>query len=471
MDINRQDMLQRKTGLLLFQLSWPVMGGNVIFSLLCLVETYFVSLLGAVPLAVTTLTIPVQIFMTAIASAAGVGLTSYISRVLGEGRRSEAINAAWHGVLLAIAMGFLMWWVSSAYLDDMLLFSGCTPETFALAKSYLTIMLKGSIFLFMAIILANIMQGVGDTLWPMVIALVGLVVNIILDPLLIFGCGFIPAEGLSGVAMATVAGYLCAALLTIYLLIRRYPSLVKVGQYFVPRLSIITAILRVGLPALVMEIATLFVMVFMNRVLVTYGSAAVAVLGIFLRIRSLVYMPVFGLNQGVMPVAGFAYGARLNDRVKETMIKGCTIAFFLIAAAWGPMQWNPAWIMHFFSHNPELSRLGEDCLRWATLVLPLMGPLIILTTILQAVDRGLEAMWLSLFRQLLFFLPLVIALPRWLGLNGVWLAFALSELFAFLLGCYFFKLLWKELNPHRRIRILTLSPSYTAGRIMAWLRW
>lgn len=463
--------MTRNTGSLLIQLSWPVMGGNVIFSLLCLVETYFVSLLGAVPLAVMTLTIPVQIFMTAIASAAGVGLTSYISRVLGQGRRREAINAAWHGVLLAVAMGLLMWWVSTAYLDDMLLLSGCTPETFALSKTYLTIILSGSVFLFLAIILANIMQGVGDTLWPMLIALTGLVVNIVLDPLLIFGFGFVPAQGLSGVAIATVLGNLCAAVLTIGLLIRRYPSLVKIGQFFIPRLRIIMAILRVGLPALVMEIAALLVMVFINRILVAYGSVAVAVLGIFLRIRSLVYMPVFGLNQGAMPVAGFAYGAGLNDRVKETMIKSCTVAFFLIAAAWGLIQWSPAWVMHFFSHNPELTRLGEECLRWATLFLPLMGPLIILTTILQAVDRGMEAMWLSLFRQLLFFLPLVIGLPQWLGLKGVWLAFSLSELLAFLLGCYFFKLLWKELNPRRRMRILTLAPVYTAGRIMAWLRW
>lgn len=464
-------MLNRNTGYLLLQLSWPAMSGMVLYSLLCLVETYFVSLLGAVPLAVMTLTIPAQIFITAVASAAGVGLTSYISRILGEGREREALNAAWHGIFLAIVMGLIMWWVSAAYLDEMLVLSGCTPQTFALSKTYLTIILSGSLFTFLAIILGNIIQGQGETLWPMLIGLIGLVANVGLDPLLIFGYGIFPKVGLSGVAIATVIGNVCATGLTIYFLVRRNPSMLRFRECFSPNLRIIMAVLRVGFPALIMEIAALLVMVFMNRVLIAYGATAVAALGIFLRIRSLIYMPVFGLNQGAMPVAGFAYGAGMNDRVKETLVKASVLAFFLIAAVWILIQYDPGWVMHFFSHNPHLTNLGIECLRWATLVLPLMGPLIILTTILQAVDRGLEAMWLALFRQLFFFLPLVIGLPPWLGLKGVWLAFTLSELLAALLGLYFFKRLWKQLNPQRKLRILTIAPAYTATRLLAWLRW
>jgi len=469
--INRYDMLNRHIGPLLLRLSWPAMAGNVLYSLLCLIETYFVSLLGAVPLAVTTLTIPAQIFISALASAAGVGLTSYIARILGEGRNKEAINAAWHGIFLAVVLGFMMWWFSGSYLDEMLVWSGCGRETFALSKTYLTIILSGSVFTFLAIILANVMQGAGDTLWPMLTGLAGLAVNVALDPLLIFGYGPLPALGISGVAIATVLGNLCAAALTIVILFRRYSSLVGIGRYFLPRWSIIISIMRVGLPALVMEFAALLVMVSMNRILVAYGSLAVAAFGVFLRIRSLVYMPVFGLNQGVMPVAGFAYGAGLRERVKETMIKSLALAFLLIALPWVIMQGNPGWLMHFFSHNPQLTRLGEECLRWATLVLPLMGPLIVLTALLQAVDRGMEAMWLSLFRQVLTFIPLVIFLPSWLGLKGVWLAFAVSEILAALLGVVFCKVLWKQLSPPPRPRLLVLSPGYTAGRFMAWLRW
>jgi len=453
------------------KLSWPAMAGNVIYSLLCLVETYFVSLLGAVPLAVITLTIPVQIFITAIGSAAGIGLTSYIARTLGEGHKREAVNAAWHGIFLAVLMGLLMWWFGTAYLDEMLLWSGCSRETFALSKTYLTIILIGSLVTFLAIILANIMQGVGDTLWPMLTGLGGLIVNVALDPLLIFGWGPFPALGLSGVAIATVVGNFSAAALTVGVLVLRHPLLLKIDQYFSINLRILMPILRVGLPALVMEISALLVMIFTNRVLVAYGSLAVAVLGIFLRIRSLVYMPVFGLNQGVMPVAGFAYGGGLPDRVKETMIKSCTVAFVLIAIPWAYIQFNPYWVMHFFSHNPSLTELGVESLRWATLVLPLMGPIIILTAILQAVDRGMEAMWLSLFRQILTFLPLVLFLPAHMGLKGVWLAFAVSEALAALLGCWFFKRLWQQLSPPPRARLLILTPGYTAGRIMAWLRW
>ena len=181
--IKRNDMLNQSTGLLLMRLSFPAMTGMLLFSLLCLVETFFVSRLGTIALAAMTLTIPAQVLITALASAVGTGLTSFIARSLGQGRGQEAANAAWHGLLLAIVMGILTWALGVAYLDGMLVFSGCTPETFALSHDYLTIILSGSVFIFLAIMLGNVIQGEGDTIWPMLIALAGLGLNVLLDPL------------------------------------------------------------------------------------------------------------------------------------------------------------------------------------------------------------------------------------------------------------------------------------------------
>ena len=165
---------------------------------------------------------------------------------------------------------------------------------------------------------------------------------------LIFGLGIFPALGLNGVAVATVIGQVCATGLTFWVLGRKSQLWGQIRRNFKPSLRIVTAICRVGLPAFIMEIAALLVMVVMNRELVLYGSGALAVLGVFLRIRSFIYMPVFGLCQGAMPVAAFAYGGGKNDRVKETLVKASVLAFFLIGAAWFVIQYCRAGLYKSF---------------------------------------------------------------------------------------------------------------------------
>ncbi|WP_157048879.1 MATE family efflux transporter [Syntrophomonas palmitatica] len=468
--INQHEMLHRPVGRLLFKLSFPAMTGMAIYSLLCLAETFFVSRLGEEALAAVTLTIPVQVLLTAMASAAGTGLTSLISRTLGGGNSSEARNISWHGFFLAVFMGLLFWRLGVSCIDKLLIYSGCTSTTFALSKDFLLIILSGSIFTFLAIMMGNVIQGEGDTAMPMLIALAGVSINVIIDPFLMFGLGVFPVLGLNGVAAATVVCQVCSTIFTFMVLKRRNNIFSWSLREFSPSWQIIRDIFRVGLPALVMEIASLLVMVLINRVLVGYGCAAVAVMGIFVRIRSLLLMPVLGLAQGTMPIVGFAYGARRDERVKETLLKAAIFSLVLMMAAWLPLQCSPAWLMRLFSQDVKLVVMGADCLRLATLILPILGPLIILSTVLQAVDRGMKAMWLSVLRQLVFFLPLLYVLPGMVGLKGVWLSFAGSELLAAFLGLYFLVRLWNELTPRRSLRILTMAPKYTLGRLLVWLR-
>ncbi len=457
----------------MLKLSLPAMVGMFAYSLFSLVDTFFIARLGAQALAAITLTIPIQVLISSLASATGVGLTSLISRTLGQGDIRLADNIAWHGLFIAILYGLFFLIAGNQYLDQLLLLFGCNQETFLLCKHYLSIILKGCVFTFIPIVLSSIIQGEGNTFLPMLVSLLGAALNVILDPILIFGWGPFPGMGLTGAALATVLAQLITSLSIILLVLARkriYLSWAIV--HFRPSLTVLAGVYRVALPTVVMEVCSVLIMAFLNRLLTAYSCTAVAVLGIFMHVRSIVYMPVYGLAQGVTPVAGFAYGAGNDDRLKETLVKASVMALFLIGWGWLIVQYRPLWVMSFFSDDPALLIMGVSCLRLATVVLPLMGPIIILYSVLQAMGKGTTAMWLSLIRQGGFFLPLLLILPRYYNLQGIWLAFSVSELLSALLALVFFISLWKELQKKKRpVFLMLLKGGHSFKRLLAWLKW
>lgn len=465
-------MLKESVGNLLVRLSFPATAGMVVYSLFSLIDTFYVARLGSVPLAAVTLTIPLQILVISVCSATGTGLTSLIGRKLGAGEIGVADNIAWHGVIITIIYSAIFLWLGSRYLDWLLIMIGCSPETFALSKTYLQIILWGLLFIFMPMTLGNIIQGEGNTFLPMMISLAGIISNVILDPLFIFGWRFIPPLGLAGAAWASILSQVIITVISIEVIRRRKMTLTWLWSNFRPSWRVVVDIYRVGFPSMIMEIASVLVMAVLNRILTGFGSTSIAAMGIFMRVRSLAYMPVFGLSQGTMPIASFAYGAGSSDRVKETIIKSSTLAFFFTGAAWLVMQYHPAWVMGFFSQEAELTRAGINAMRMATIFLPVMGPIIILNTILQSVGKGFSAMWLSLARQVLFLLPLLLLLPPFLGINGVWLSFSLTELLSALLGLVFFLSLWRDLQVRPRVAVVMLfQKGYLLDRFKAWLKW
>ncbi|HCF49842.1 MAG TPA: hypothetical protein DER60_06150, partial [Syntrophomonas sp.] len=363
-------------------------------------------------------------------------------------------------------------WFGYRYQEPLLILFGCTPETLALSKGYLSIALPGSLFAMVQIVLGNILQGEGDTVLPVAASLAGIILNVILDPVFIFGAGPVPAMGLNGAAWAGLLAQAGSMAMMIAVMMRKRTYLSWSIRHFRLRPRIFLAIYKVGFPALVMELVGVLVMVYMNRILAHFSFEAVAALGIFLRIRSLVFMPVGGLLQGTMPIASFAFGAGRFERVKEVMVKASTLAVVIMSLGWLAMQLYPQWIVGFFSQDARLTMIAVASLRLGTLVLPVVGPIIILSTVLQAIGKGMAAMWLSLARQVLFFLPGLIWLPHYLGLNGVWLAFTLSELLSTGIFLVFWGALWKELQPGRQTPIFFLIRSGAwAKRLWAWLRW
>jgi len=465
-------MLQDSVARLLLRLSLPVTAGMLLYSLLSLIDTFFVAKLGPLPFAALTLVIPLQILLVSLSAATGAGLTSLIGRTLGGADVKRADNVAWHGIVISLIYGVLATGLGLYYIDDLLIVFGCTPDTFALSREYLQIVLWGSLFTFLPMTLGNIIQGEGNTFWPMVISLLGISLNVIFDSIFIFGWAGIPPLGLNGAAVASVLSQVIITAAIIALVRRKKSYLTWSRAHFQPSLRVIIDIYRVGFPTMIMEVVSVAILALINRTLAGYGYTAVAALGIFLRVRSLAFMPVHGLSQGTMPIAAFAYGARLYDRVKETIVKSCTLALLFTGTAWMILQHQPAWVMQFFSQDPQLTAIGVNCMQLATLFLPLMGPLVILYTVLQAVGQGFSAMWLSLSRQVGFFLPLLLILPRYYGLSGVWLAFSFSEMLSAALALLFLISLWRDLQVRNKLTILMLlRRGYLWQRLKAWLRW
>jgi putative MATE family efflux protein len=466
-------MLTQGVAYLLAKLSLPAMTGMILFSMFSLADTWFVARLGPDYLAALTLVIPVQVLITSMASATGVGITSLIGRALGSGQRAYADNSAWHGLGLSIIYGFLLPLLGLAYIDELLCCFGCSKQILLLSKGYMQILLLGFVFTFVPIILCSVIQGEGNTFLPVLVSLVGIISNVILDPIFIFGLGPVKALGLNGAAIAGVLAQVLATVLAAILAIKRKRFLSWSWANFEPEGRVLLAIYKVGFPTLLMELAAVLVMGYMNRILAGFSFTAVAALGIFLRLRSMMYMPVFGLVQACMPIAAFAYGAGNLDRVKETIIKASAAAFLFMSLAWYIMQFHPLSIIQYFSQDPALTILGVNCMRLATVFVPLIGPLLILNAVLQGVGRGFTAMFLSLCRQLGFFLPLLVLLPSQLGLNGVWLAFSISELLAAILAFFIFIHLWQGLRsrPGRVPFFTQLGWRYLVWRLYTWLKW
>jgi putative MATE family efflux protein len=395
-----------------------------------------------------------------------------IGRTLGSGNVKLADNVAWHGVVISFIYGGLSVGLGLHYIDSWLIIFGSTPETFALSREYMQIILWGSLFTFLPMTLGNIIQGEGNTFIPMVISLLGISLNVVFDPIFIFGWAGMPALGLNGAAVATVLSQMVTTVVIIALAKRKISKLTWSRANFRPSLRVVSEIYRVGFPAMIMELVSVMNLTIINRTLTGYSYTAVAALGIFMRIRSLAHMPVHGLAQGTMPIAAFAYGARQYDRVKETIIKSAILAFFFMGTAWAILQYKTVWVMQFFSQDPMLTVVGVTCMQMATLFLPFVGPLVILYTVLQAVGKGFTAMWLSMTRQVVFFLPLLLFLPHYYSLNGVWLAFSLSEMLTTLVALVFLISLWRELQVRNKFTVVMLfRVGYLLERLRAWLRW
>lgn len=426
---------------LLITMSLPMMISMLVQALYNVVDGIFVARYSPDALTAVSLAFPVQLLMIAVATGLGVGINSLISRKLGQKRPDEARDAARCGMLLELG-GFVLF-LLFGLLGSRSFFHLFTPdaELQRMAGDYLSIVTVFSFGLFLSISFERMMQATGNTMLSMTTQLTGAVINIILDPIMIFGLLGFPQMGVAGAAAATVIGQIGGMLLGFVLNQLKNHELKVVWRGFRPEASVFRSILAVGFPSIIMQSISSFMNVLMNLILIAYGNTAVSVLGVYFKLQSFVFMPVFGLSNGLVAIVGYNYGARLRQRVYDAIRVAVKLAVAIMAVGTAAFLLIPETLLGLFEAEgaSDLTAMGVVALRTISSHFILAAVGITLSTVFQAIGKGLFSLLMSMCRQLIVLLPAAWILSQLGGLNAVWWCFPVAEAVSLVLCLMLFR--------------------------------
>ena len=427
-------------GRLLLSLSLPGMASMITMALYNIIDTFWVARLGYQAIAALTVSLPYFILAVAIGVGTGVGVNALTSRRFGEGN-IEATNHVAGQIFWLTGFAGVIFLVAAVFFSaPILIVSGATSDIMDFATQYLTIIGFGMPCLFFMIVANNLLRGSGDALRPMIFMIAGTVTNIILDPLLIFGLGPFPEMGVSGAALATVVSQLFSAGLCFYYIVI-HGSIYRVKlAYLRPNLSILRDIYRVGFPSMIMQVTESVVFVLVNNVLSSFGSLSLAAVGIAIRILDLAFMPIIGVSHGLLPIVGFNFGARAWKRLWRAVKLASGGIMLLMGVATVVLELFAPQLIAIFNDAPELMALAVPAMRIFLATLVILGPSVLFVTVFQGLSKGKTALILALVRQFVFCVPLLFILPRIWGVIGVWLAWSIADVLAFLVsGLWLFR--------------------------------
>ena len=429
---------------LLLSMSLPAIVSMLLLAVYNIVDSIFVSRISEDALAAVTLVFPVQLLIVAVNIGTGVGLNSLISRRLGEKRFGEANSAVLNGFFIQLLHWLLFLVIGLVLLKPFFEWYSDSPILVGMANDYGRIVTCVSVFMFMQVTCEKILQATGNMILPMISSMVGCVVNIILDPILIFGLFGIPPMGVSGAAIATVIGQFFGMCCTgLFFFLGKHP-VKAVFKGFRPDKSIIKDIYAVGLPGMIMQSIPSVVTVFLNAILIGFSTSAVSVLGIYFRLQTFAFMPMFGLTQGAMPIMGYNFGARnkqrLNSVTKLTIITGIAI----MATGFVIFQLFPEALMSMFDATGDMMDMGVTAMRLLSLCFIPAAVGITFSTYFQALGYGIYSLIMTLIRQMFVILPAAWLLSGIIGVTGVWLAYPIAEIFGFITGTTLFIRLYNK---------------------------
>lgn len=435
---------------LILSMSLPTMFSMIIQAMYNIVDSVFVSSLGQDALTALSLAYPLQLMTISVAVGTGVGINSFISRRLGEKNQELANNGAANGIFISIISWLVFLLVGIFLTVPFFKLFNPTPGVMKYGVDYTSIILIFSVGVMVEIAIEKVLQATGNMIFPMIFQLIGAVSNIVLDPLFIFGIGPFPRMEVAGAAVATVIGQILAMLFAIYIFFFKKHAVQVHVRNFKPSLKIIKNIYSVGFPSIIMQSISSVLVVGLNAILMGFSEAAVSVHGIYYKMQSFVFMPVFGLNQGLMPIMGYNFGAKNKDRLHSAIRYGCIIAAFIMLCGTVIFWVFPAQILSLFNANDDILNMGIKAMRFISLSFLPAAIDIIFSTTFQAVGKGFSSMILSLLRQLVFILPAALVLSNF-GVNAVWFAYPIAEVGALIVAIFLYtrinKKVFSKLQP------------------------
>jgi putative MATE family efflux protein len=430
----REAMGQDPIWNLLLRFSGPAIISMTVVSSYSIVDAIFVGRLGPEPLAAMSVTFPLVLSFVAIASGTGVGVTSLISRSLGEGDHENADRTASAAITLCFLLSGMIAIVCLPNLDGILHMLGARDSVLPFAKSYMSILIIFTIFSYLSLIFSNIIRADGNPVFSSTVAVSSALINIILDPIFIFGFGPVPAMGIEGAAIATIISQAIGTTIYILFILSGRTAYGFRLSYFLPRLGIVSGIYRVGTASIVRSGAQFVVMGVINSTAASFGVIPLAIMGVLVRAGRFVQMPILGLGQGMLPILGYNYGARKKGRISELVFKTGFAGSVWSGLCWMAFMLFPIQVMSAFSQETEFLREGEHAIQLYSLVYFTLGIRMVPGFFFQGIGKGLPAMALTAAQNITFLLPAIVVLPHYFGLTGMWLATPVADTLALILG-------------------------------------
>ncbi len=435
-------------GKLLISMSVPMMISMLVQALYNIVDSMFVAQLNENALTAVSLAFPVQNLMIAVGAGTGVGVNALVSRSLGEKNTELANKAANNGIWLSIFsfVGFAL--LSGLFGRFFFSVQTDNAQIVSYGTDYVRIVGIMSFGIFFQFIFERLLQSTGKTIYTMITQSLGAIINIILDPIMIFGLFGFPRMEVAGAALATVVGQIIAALLALWFNRRKNHELhISLRKYGVSG-KVIRTIYSVGVPSIIMGSIGSVMTFGMNKILMVFTSTATAVFGVYFKLQSFIFMPVFGLNNGMVPIIAYNYGARKPERIKKTIALSTTYAVGIMVVGLLIFQFATTPLLRIFNASDEMLAIGVPALRIISFSFLGAGFGITASSVFQATGHGFLSLAVSVIRQLLVLLPVAYILSKIGGLEVLWWSFPIAEVFAAAVSAVFLRYVYKkEINP------------------------
>ena len=429
---------------LLLSISVPMMISMLVQALYNVVDSIFVSRISENALNAVSLAFPVQNLMIAVATGTGVGINALLSKSLGEKKFERANLTASNGVFLGVCSAAVFALLGALFSRTFFLVQTDVAEIVDGGAAYIQVCTVCSFGLFIAISIERLLQATGRTVYSMITQMVGAVINIIFDPIFIFGLGM----GVVGAAWATVLGQVAGAALGVWFNARRNPEITLSFRRFRPSGDIIRRIYSVGIPSIIMASIGSVMTFGLNKILIGFTTTATAVLGVYFKLQSFVFMPIFGLNNGMVPIVAYNYGARKPERMVKAVKLSVLYAVGIMVLGFAAFQLLPGPLLSIFEASDYMLSIGETALGVISFHFLLAGFSIVASSTFQALGHGVLSLVISLVRQLVVLLPAAWLLSLSGRLELVWWAFPLAELFSAALCAVFLRYVYrKEIVP------------------------
>lgn len=445
---NRSRPAENKMGImpvnkLILNMSLPMMLSMLVQALYNVVDSIFVAMIHENALTAVSLAFPIQNLMIAAGAGTGVGVNAVLSKALGERNFEKADTTANNSLFLA-GICYAVFLVTGLFFITPFYQSQTSDaQIIAYGQQYCVIICCFSAGIFLQIAFERLLQSTGKTFYTMIVQGMGAVINLILDPILIFGLFGFPGMGVAGAAVATVTGQIIAGV-SAFFINRKVNHEIHLNlKGFRPDMEIIKHIYAVGIPTIIMQAIGSVMLYGLNRILIVFTSTATAVLGVYFKLQSFIFMPVFGLNNGMVPIIAYNYGADSRERVVKTIRYSICYAVGIMLAGFLIFQIFPRQLLYLFSASETMLAIGVPALRIISFSFILAGYCIVCGSVYQALGNGVYSMLVSIARQLVVLLPASWLLAQLGNVNLVWWGFPIAEIISFIMSTYFLIKIYK----------------------------